>query len=182
MALKDIILGSHLWFARDGATIDATTVDKDTLPVFSSTKAEWLALGSVEEFEPQHTKNMIKRRAPITDGGRYETRVKIPLESELMLAFSLQEFEQINFEMLFGADGIDAGDGSFVPNSRRTQIIGWLHLDAYDQENDQIVELDAWCELDQQPFRFGENLNTHALTAEVLGNSLNSGILTNLSA
>lgn len=180
MALKDLIVGSHLWFARNGVTIGAQTVSETALPVFSSTKAQWLKLGSVEEFEPRKSQNVIERRAPITDGGRYETRKKIPLTNKLELAFSIQEFEQINFEMLFAAASVDPGTGAFVPNSRRDFIRGWLHLENYDQDNSKLLDLDVWVELDQEPFRFGENLNPHALIAEVLGNTLNDGAFTNL--
>lgn len=179
MALKDLIVGAHIWFARNGATIGAQTVSETVLPVFSATKAQWLKLGSVEEFEPRKSQNVIERRAPISGGGRYETRRKIPLANKLELAFSLQEFEKINFEMLFGAASI-GGSGDFVPNSRRDFVRGWLHLENCDQENNKLVDLDAWVELDQEPFRFGEHLNPHALIAEVLGNTLNAGVLTNL--
>lgn len=178
MALKDVILGSHIWFAREGSTVNSLAVVSTTLPVFASTKADWLQLGSVEQFEPRKTQTNVERRAPITNGGRYELRKKIPLQSKLLLAFGVQEFNMINFEMLFGAN--EPSSGVFTPNSRRELITGWLHLDAYDQENDKIINLDAWCELDQEPFQFGENLNPHALVAEVLGNTLNSGIFTNI--
>lgn len=178
MALKDIILGSHIWFAREGATVDSSTVVSTALPVFATTKADWLKLGCVEQFEPQVNRNTVKRRCPVADGGKFATRKEIQLSSELTLNFGLQEFTEINFEMLLNSDEPNAG--AFVPNAGGSLIEGWLHVDAYDQENDKIIDLDSWVSLKQDSYQFGETLNPHTLIAEVLNNSLNAGVLTNI--
>lgn len=178
MALKDIILGSHIWFAREGATVDSAAVVSTTLPVFASTKADWLKLGCVEQFEPTVTRNSVKRRCPGANAGKYGVRAEILLSSDLTLNFGLQEFNEINFELLFNSE--EPSSGAFVPNAAGVLIEGWLHIDAYDQADDKIIDLDAWCSLKQDSYQFGENLNPHTLIAEVLNNSLNAGTFTNV--
>ncbi|MEM1083221.1 MAG: hypothetical protein AAGI48_03795 [Verrucomicrobiota bacterium] len=180
MPLKDLIVGSHIWFAREGSTVDSTAVVSTALPVFATTKADWLQLGCVEQFEPNVSRNSVKRRCPQADGGKYGVRKEIVISSDLTLNFGLQEMEELNLELLFNSNTPDPGDGSFVPNAQGSLIEGWLHLDSYDQDNVKIVDLDAWVSLKQDSYQFGENLNPHTLIAEVLNNSLNNGNFTNI--
>jgi hypothetical protein len=179
--MKDLILGANIWFARVGSSVNSTTVSAASLPVFSSTKADWLKLGSVEQWEPQREQNIVKRRAAPEGKGKFQTRKIFQLGSTLMHAFGLQEFRLLEFEMLLNAASINSSTGAYVPNSRGSQIEGWLHLENYDQDDNKIIEEDSWVSLSVQPFQFGENLNPHTLMAEVLNNSLNAGKVLNLT-
>lgn len=179
--MKDLILGANIWFARLNSTVNAVTVSPAALPVFASTKADWTKLGSVEQWEPQREQNLIKRRAAPEGKGKYQTRKIFQLGSTLMHAFGLQEFRKLEFEMLLNAAEIDASTGVYVPNSRGSQIEGWLHLENYDQHDVKIIEEDSWVSLSIQQFQFGENLNPHTLMAEVLVNSLNAGKVLNIT-
>lgn len=179
--MKDLILGSNIWFAREGSTVDAVVVTSAALPVFATTKADWTKLGSVEQWEPKREQTVVKRRAAPEGFGKYQVRKVFQLSSALTHAFGLQEFTKTEFEILLNAASVDPGTGAYVPNSRGQQIEGWLHLESYDHEDNIIVSEDAWVSLSVESFQFGENLNPHTLMAEVLVNSLNAGFITNLA-
>lgn len=179
--MKDIIGGAHAWLARDGVTIGGDVVNEETLPDFTTTEAEWLKLPSVEGFEVKFNKNTVKRRAPVTGGGRYGVRKTIQLGTELTYAFDLQEWDALTMEMLFGADAIGVG-GAFKPGLQLDPIAGFLHVKLYDQSDTLIIAGAVRVELSVDAFKFGENLNPHALMAEVIvGNALNTHALTNLT-
>jgi|APGre2960657404_1045060.scaffolds.fasta_scaffold00544_5 hypothetical protein len=177
--MKDIIIGSHAWFAREGSTVGASPVVSTALPVFASTEADWTQLGSIEQWEPQIEQTKVTRRAPVTGGGKYEDRKEFILDSKLVHAFAIQQFGELEFELLSNADGVTAG--AYVPNSRSEAIEGWLHREAYEQDGDLIDTSDTWVSLTMDSFQFAENLNPHTLMARVLGNVLNEGTLSNLS-
>lgn len=177
--MKDIIIGSHAWFARVGSTVDGSPVVSTALPVFATTKADWTQLGSIEQWEPKIEQNKVTRRAPVAGGGKYEDRKEFILDSKLTHAFAIQQFGELEFELLSNADGLTAG--AYVPNSRSEGIEGWLHRDSFDQSGNLIDTSDTWVSLTMESFQFGENLNPHTLMAKVLGNVLNVGTIANLS-
>ena len=179
--LKDIILGSNIWFAREGATVGGSAVVSTALPVFSSTKADWLKLGCVEHWDPKPQMTWVDRRAAPEGKGKYQTRTRIPLSSRLTHAFGLQQFEKLEFELLLNAASIHATTGVYVPNSRGVPLVGWLHLENYDQGDVKIIDEDTWCALTMDSYQFAEKLDPHTLMAEVLSNSLNHGTLTGMS-
>jgi len=181
MALKDIILGSNIWFAREGTTVGGVVVSASALPVFSSTKADWQKLGSVEHWDPKTANTYVDRRAAPAGTGKYQTRARLLLSSKLSHAFSLQEFSALEFELLLNAASIAPSTGAYTPNSRGSALVGWLHLENYDQNNVKILDDDSWVQLDVQSYSFGEKLDPHTLMAEVLYNSLNAGHLTGMS-
>lgn len=178
--MKDLILGANVWFIPNGTMISGDPVTSAALPVFSSTKASWFKLGSVEQWEPRREQNIVKRRAAPVGKGKYQTRKIFQLGSTLTHALGLQEFSRLEFELLLNTT-INPSNGEYVPNSRGSQPEGWLHLENYDQDDLKILEEDAWVSLSVDSFQFGEALNPHTLMAEVLVNSLNKGILTNLT-
>ncbi|MCU0797566.1 MAG: hypothetical protein MUF31_16725 [Akkermansiaceae bacterium] len=180
--MKDLILGVHIWFARDGATIDGDVVDAATLHDFATTEDEWLQLPSVEAFEPRFNKQVVKRRSPVAGGGRFGVRKTIPISTELTYAFDVQEWSKLLFELLFGAASIASPSGEFKPGTMTEPVAGWLYLKGYGQEDELILDGPARVELTVEPHKFGENLNPHALLAEIIvGNELNDHALTNLT-
>lgn len=177
--MKDLIIGSHAWFARVGSTVNASPVVSTALPDFAATKADWTQLGSIEQWEPRLEQTKVTRRAPVAGGGKYEDRKEFILDSRLVHAFGIQQFGELEFELLSNADGVTTG--AYVPNSRSEGIEGWLHRDSYDQAGNLIDTSDTWVSLTMDSFQFGENLNPHTLMARVLGNVLNEGTLSNLA-
>ena len=181
MALKDIILGSNIWFAREGTTVGGVVVSASALPVFSSTKADWLKLGSVEHWDPKPTNTYVDRRAAPAGHGKYQTRARILLSSKLAHAFAIQEFCALEFELLLNAASVAPTTGAYTPNSRGAALVGWLHLENYDQNDVKTLDDDSWVQLGMESYQFGEKLDPHTLMAEVLYNSLNAGHLTGLA-
>lgn len=174
--LKDLILGSHLFFAREGDLIDAVTVAVDAKPD-AVPEANWQKFGTIEQFEPQNSQTFIERRAP--SPGRYRTRKKIPIAQKLMLNFSIQEWDQITLaELLFNANKPMAG--VFVPNSRVDGVRGWFKIQCYDQNDQTIVVMDVWGECTISSYQFKEGLDPYTLKVEVLQSDLNQGSITNL--
>ena len=180
--MKDLILGIHVWFARDGATIDGDVVDSATLSDFATTNDEWLQLPTVTAFEVRFNKQVVKRRGPVPGGGRFAVRKTIPISTELTYAFDVQEWDKLHMELLFGAAAITSPSGTFVPGTMTAPVAGWLYMDAFSHEQQRIVAGAVRAELTVDAFKFGENLNDHALLAEVIvGNELNEHTLTNLT-
>ncbi|MBK1884884.1 hypothetical protein JIN85_20910, partial [Luteolibacter pohnpeiensis] len=176
--MKDLVLGSHLWFARLGSTIDGTVVTESAVPIFATTKAEWLKLPSCEQWEPRPPSNFVSRRAPGTGTGTYGVRTRIPLGGDdFTHAFNVQEFGKLDFELLLNAASVDQATGAYVTNTKVEPVVGWLHRQALHGET-IIDEADELVQLTSEAFQFGENLNPHALIATVLNNTLNAGKIT----
>jgi hypothetical protein len=89
--MKDLILGSHLLFAREGETIDGNVVSPTYKPD-TDPEANYTRFPTVEAWEPKIARNMVTRRAP--SPGQYQTRKKIQISSTITHAFSLQEFTE----------------------------------------------------------------------------------------
>jgi hypothetical protein len=179
--MKDIIIGTHLWFARVGATVDEETVSAAAMPDPATTLAEWLKLGSVEQWEPRLEQTKVTRRAPKTGGGKYVDRKEFILGSSLTHAFGIQEFGVLEFELLANAAEVDSETGEYVPNTRTEGIEGWAHRKSYDQNGDLIDVSTAFVSVTMDSFQFAENLNPHTLMMKVIDNALNEGVIANLT-
>jgi len=176
--MKDLILGSHLLFAREGATIDAITVSATSKPD-ADPESNYTRLGTVEQMEPRFTQTFIDRRAP--SPGRYRLRKRIPTNQLLVLNFSLQEWDEMALaEMLLGGGTPVAG--VFVPGSRTEPVRGWWKIQAYDQVDTEILVMDVWAEGTIESYQFGEKLDAYALVLTVLQSDLNVGEVGNLTA
>lgn len=175
--MKDLILGCHLLFAREGDTIDtlvvSSTVKPDTTP-----PENYTTFPTVEDWEPKVNRQFVERRAP--SPGQYQTRKKIPLRTTTTHAFSLQEFTQTTLaELLLGGNKPVAG--VFIPGERSELLRGWWIVQGYDQANDQIVALNIWGEARIDNYKFGERLDPYAVIIEQLYSPLNTGLISNLT-
>lgn len=174
--MKDLILGSHLFFAREGETIDAVVVAADAKPDVDP-ETNFTKFGCVERFQPQNNKTEIPRRCP--SPGKYRTRKKIPLSQTLTLNFGIQEWDEMSLAELLMLGSKPAG-GVFVPNAQVDNVRGWLKIQSYDQTDALILAMDVWAEISIQAYQFEEGLEPYALVAEVLYSELNTGAITNL--
>lgn len=175
--MKDLILGSHLLFAREGETIDGFVVSPTYKPD-TDPEANYTRFPTVEAWEPKIARNMVTRRAP--SPGQYQTRKKIQISSTITHAFSLQEFTETTLaELILGGNKPVAG--VFVPGERSDLLRGWWIVQGYDQANDKIITLNIWGEATIESYRFGEKLDTYALVIEQLYSALNTGLAENLS-
>lgn len=175
--MKDLIIGSHLLFAREGDVIDSVTVSATGKPD-TDPEANYTVFPTIEAWEPKITRNMVTRRAP--SPGQYQTRKKIQLSSTITHAFSLQEFTELTLaELILGGNKPVAG--VFAPGARSELLRGWWIVQGYDQANDRIITLNIWGEATIESYRFGENLNPYALVIEQLYSALNTGLAENLT-
>ena len=175
--LKDLIIGSHVSFARAGVDVGGVIPSRTVMP---TSDADYTSLGCAEDYEPKVDKEYIERRCPKTGGGKFRTRKKIPIKHSQVMAFSMQEWSKLTLvELLHNAETPNAA-GEFVPNSRDEAVEGWLHVQNYDQNDDKILDMHVYVSLDVESYKFGENLDPYALMAEVLSSELNDGLATNL--
>lgn len=175
--MKDLILGNHLLFAREGDVIDGVTVSSTAKPD-TTPEANYTVFPTVQDWEPRTERNMVTRRAP--SPGQYRTRKKILLGTTRTHAFSLQEFTELTLaELILGGNKPVAG--VFVPGERSELLRGWWILQGYDQNNDKIVTLNIWGEAMIDSYKFGENLDPYALIIEELYSPLTTGQVENLS-
>ena len=176
--LKDLIIGAHIGFAREGDVVDTVTVAVDAKPDNDPT-TNYTPLGCVEQYEPTTSRDVIERRCPVAGGGRYRTRKRIPMNQKMTQNFSIQEWDEMTLvELLHNADKPVAG--AFTPNSRDEFVRGWLHIENFDQNDNLILDMYVWVELSIDSYQFGEKLDPYALKAELLESALNSGDVTNL--
>lgn len=174
--MKDLILGNHLYFAREGDDDGGTAVSATHIPDAESEL--WTKLPTVEDWEPKRTPNNVIRRAP--SPGTYRTRKTIQLSSKMTHAFSLQEWSEMTFaELLLG--GEKPVSGVFVPDARGTLLTGWWMVLGYDQTESKIITLNVWGEGMIDGYKFGERLDPYALIVEQLYSTLNSAKAENLS-
>lgn len=174
--MKDLIIGSHLLFARAGTVIDGVTVGPeakpDTTPATNYTK-----LPTVQDWEPKTTRQIVKRRAP--SPGKYRDRRSITLSTSTDHAFSLQEWSEMTFaELLLG--GNKPVSGVFVPGEREELVTGWWIVQGYDQNDDLIVALNIYGEARIDGYKFGERLDPYALIITQLYSSIATGEISNL--
>ena len=174
MALKDLLIGSHVGFAREGETIDGGVVSKNVRPDNDPT-TNYTSLGCVEQYEPSFNQEFISRRCPVEGGGRYRTRVRIPISQELIHNLALQEWDEFTFaELLLGGSKPDA-QGDFSPGARTDTVRGWFRLANLDQKDQLINEMYIWGEAEIASYQFGESIEPYTLQITQLGNPLNTG-------
>lgn len=175
--MKDLIIGSHLLFARAGEVIDGVTVAQEAKPD-TTPSSNYTAFPTVSDWEPRFEMETVKRRAP--SPGKYQDRANIMLSSTIEYAFSLQQFTMTTLaELILG--GEEPSSGVFVPGARSELLKGWWIVQSYDQNNDLISALNIWAEARVEPYKFGENLDDYALILTQLYSSLNTGEITNLT-
>ena len=175
--MKDLILGSHLFFAREGETIDSVVVAHDAKPDVDP-ETNWTKLGCIEQFEPTRDGGSeIIRRCP--SPGRYADRKILQTGGTLVYNFSVQQWDELTLaEMLFNAD--QPIGGVFVPNSRREDVRGWWKIQAYDQNDQLIIAMDIWGSAKIESYQFAEGADAYALQIRQLHSELNEGALTNV--
>lgn len=180
MALKDLILGGHLFCAREGETIDSVvmsaTVKPDTTPESNWTTSH--TIGCVSAFEMRPTVETQELRCP--SPGKYKTRQKRVISSSLEMAFQIQEFGKLEFELLMNSDVKIPSGGAFIPDGLTDLVRGWWKFQSYDSDDTNILNFDVWAEARIEPYQFGEQLDTHALILTVLDSTLNTGEVNNL--
>lgn len=164
-------------FARLGVLVDAVTPSALVQP---SADTSYTVLGCIEDFEITPSSDYIERRCAPAGTGKFRTRTKVPISQKLNYAFSMQQWTEMTLvELLQNSD--PAASGVYTPNDRGAALEGWLRINAFDHNDVEILDTHILVQLDIGAYKFGENLDPYALTAELLYSSLNDGTATNLT-
>jgi hypothetical protein len=174
--VKDLIIGSHLLFARSGKVIEGIPVGPEAMP--DTSPGNYTMFPTIENWAPKVNRNIVKRRAP--SPGKYKDRKSIVVSTSVEHAFSLQEFTETTMaELVLG--GEEPVAGVFVPGDASELLTGWWIVQAYDQSDDLIVALNVWGEARCDGYTFKEGLDPYAIIITQLASTLNTGAVTNLS-
>jgi hypothetical protein len=128
------ILSESAYFARAGAafTVPANGVVSSTSKP-GPTDAVWLDLGHVETKTKRTVElDKVRRGTP----GKRRLKKVIETSSETVEVLSLQELQDLVYELIFGTLPL-ANGGQYNPEEG-SEVEGWLKLQEYDQ-HDQLV-------------------------------------------
>jgi hypothetical protein len=173
------IIGAHAFFALEGEVIDSITVSATAKPD-ADPIANWRSLGVIEENDINVAyEGETKHYAP-TPGG-YKHRRSTYESVEVSGALICQDMDEFILSLAMGAKQADA-EGDYVPGSQAEAQRGWLKLQHYAAEDDQLVNLmDVWCEFKVGGgIKFSKAVTKPSLEFMVLNSSLNVGKFSNL--
>jgi len=166
ITLKTSILGSKIYFARDGADDGGTATSSSHKPATDS--AAYLELGNCESgsFSNKVESIRIKRPSP----GRYRLAKTIPVGQEIHLKMMMQDISQIVIEALMLTAGALTVGTAAQPMKQSAKITGWLKVVQSDQADTDSVDHFMWVELTVTQLPFGEKEYKVEIDAELLDN------------
>ncbi|WOO43160.1 hypothetical protein [Rubellicoccus peritrichatus] len=179
---RSILIGNHLFFAREGDSIDGVTVARDAKPD-TDPEANWTDVGIISSASIENSKNELEIWGP--SPGRLALQDVLLSRQDLMIRATLEEASPMLWELLFGAVGaIDtSGTGAFVPLAKRGFVKGWWKFQQYDQNDVAINLVDVWGRADitgAVDFGDQQQVITYELEIRLLNSALNSGVLSNI--
>jgi len=180
--LRKLVIGSHLFFAREGTVIAAVspdpggTVSPSYKPPLSGSANDpnWPELGVVENFTP--TPKVDEEDVMAPSPGAYRRVDSIVKSTTLDLAFTLKDVSELFFEGLLLAGGAITAD--YTPTSGSGQLRGWFKCTQYDQGDVLRNVFDVYVAAKIKATKMDNNLIKAEIDAKVLFSTLNSGTLT----
>lgn len=181
---RTVILGNHIWFAREGATEmigeDTETVSATYQPLTGSALYE--EMGAVETFGITNKTDSLILKAPPTGRGAYRRRKSIPLSQELTLKAKVQDANQLVMESIFLLAGAITIGTAQQPLKQSKPITGWLKIEQRDQTDTLINTMFLWVEMMVTEGKSAEKEYAYDITWEVLDSALNTYELEALAA
>jgi len=178
--LRNLVLGSHLLFAREGTVIgvapDSHTVGKTYKPDVEEAApyVNWVDIGTVQDFQPTSKDNAFDIIAP--SPGAYRRTDEIVVGATLDLAFSLFDTSELFFEStLLAGSPITA---AYNPATGTGRIRGWFKCQQYDQGDALVNVFDVYGAGMFKSDKQGNKLIIATLNIKVLYSALQSGNLT----
>jgi hypothetical protein len=150
MNLASYIIGTHLWFFREG---DAFTLPapgaicgQESKPgIAPDMDPEWVDMGAVESFDPTVSQEDTKLFRPAP--GRLVLKDVLENKQELTIKAVTNDVGGLAVETLFRASAkLSGAVVQFNPLSAISRR-GWVHAQCYDQDNSLWLTLDLWCRL-----------------------------------
>ncbi|HBR95708.1 MAG TPA: hypothetical protein DEA90_16245 [Opitutae bacterium] len=173
------IIGAHAFFALEGASIDGITVSETAKPD-ADPIANWSSLGVIEENDINVAyEGETKHYAP-TPGG-YKQRRSTYESIEVSGSLLCQDMDAFVLSLAMGAKQADE-NGDYVPGSQTEAQRGWLKLQHYAGDTDELVNLmDIWVEFKVGGgIKFSKAVTKPSVDFTVLHSALNVGKFTNL--
>ena len=176
MNVNPLIIGSQLFFARSGATIDGNVVSATSKPDTTPT-TNWTNIGRVLSATPQPK---LEEEAIIAPSpGAYRRADILTKTVALDLEFQLTDVSELFFEMLLLANGGTTGiTADYQPLSGLGEIRGWFKCQQYDQSNTLRNVFDVWARAKVNAQKMDNNIIKSTMVVNVFDNALNTGTLT----
>lgn len=173
------IIGNHAFIALEGQVIDSVTVAVDAKPD-NDPEANWTNLGVIEQAEQSVSYEGEQTHYAPQPGG-YAPRRRTFESTALSINLLCQDMGEFLFALGLGATQPDAM-GNFVPGSLKGPQRGWLKIQQYLAESDQLVNvMDLWVEMKVSQLTTSRQVTKPSLECFMLQSSLNVGKLSNLS-
>lgn len=181
------IVRAHVFFARGGATIDAVVVSATAKPDNDPT-TNWTSLGITTELEVSPDRTIVPIYRAVS--GQKVLSDELVAKADMSVNFTLQELSPFVHELIMNSGLInmaaDPNPGAYVPNSRNTQIKGWIKVQFYTEQNVLVNSCDLWGSLDLSGAVSGfgvdnEEAITVPVTFHVMYSTLNAGVINNLA-
>lgn len=175
------IIGAHAFFALEGADIDGITVSATSKPD-ADPITNWSSLGVIEENDINVAYEGEQKHYAPTPGG-YKHRRSTYESVEVSGALLCQDMDEFVLSLAMGAKQADA-EGDYVPGSQTEAQRGWLKLQHYAADTDELVNLmDVWVEFKVgSGVKFSKAVTKPSVEFMVLHSALNVGKFTNLGA
>ncbi len=173
------IIGAHAFFCLEGAVIDSVTVAADAKPD-ADPIANWSSLGVIEGNDISVAYEGEQKHYAPTPGG-YKPRRTTYESIEVSGSLLCQDMDEFILSLAMGAKQADA-EGDYVPGSQSEAQRGWLKLQHYAADTDELVNLmDVWVEFKVgSGIKFSKAVTKPTVDFMVLNSPLNIGKFTNL--
>jgi hypothetical protein len=182
---QSILVGNHLFFAREGDTIDTVVVSRTAKPDNAPT-TNWTSIGLVSSASVEQTRSDIEIFRP--SPGRMVLHDVLESKQDLSISCTVEEASPLMWELLFGSLEIDptaaTNPGAFVPLARTGKVKGWFKFQQYNQADQlvSVVDIYGYAEIDGA-VEFGDQSAVVSFSLKIrrLKSDLESGQLTNLT-
>ena len=141
--LEELLMGGFAYFAEDGTTVGADTIDSATKPDNSSSVVS-PSIGCIREMRHERvTENLGDRICPKTTGG-YTTTARNYITDD-KFTFVGEDHNELVHRLQFGLSSTIALGTSQTPfaDSKR-EVKGWIYLVGRKQDGTQLVVLESY--------------------------------------
>ena len=178
MILKKLVIGSQLFFVREGTVIAGDgggTVGQYYKPnvEVAPPYAHWVPMGGVKDFTatPKTEAADVYEPAP----GAYQRTDEVVTSRALDLTFNLTNVSPLFFESLMM--GVPNEDGDYIIGGGTGKIRGWIKCQHYSQDDTLLNVFDAFVSFSFKATKLENKLLIPELNAKVLYSPLGTGTL-----
>ena len=137
------IIGNHVYFVREGLTVDFNTVSKtskpDNDPVTNWTNYE---LANCSGISPSVNTQKESSYSP-NASGVYVKDDEIVTETEVSFTCTFETLSLLCYELLFGSGTLTAGTQAQIL-SGTAEVAGWVKLKQQDNAGNSILDAEFW--------------------------------------